>query len=209
MMAFDVETGATMFRRSALLKAFMVLTLVAFGVPRGFAADLSPNTQRFDPYKNFKFRLIWDGREVAAANKASVVKSDRGIVEFRAGADPSTARKSPGRNEFDAITLERGITYDAAFSQWANQVSQFGSDSGSEVSRANYRKELILEVYDEAGQLAASYRIHRAWVSEYNAMPDLDANANAIAIEHIKIENEGWERDPSVTGPIEPKLKGK
>ncbi|HTR10471.1 MAG TPA: phage tail protein [Paraburkholderia sp.] len=167
-------------------------------------AEFTVNPQRFDPYKNFKFRLKWDGRYVAGISKVSALKRTTEVVKHREGGDPSTSRKSPGRTEFEAITLERGVTHDTDFEAWAATVWQLGATLGSEVSLASFRKDVILDFYNEAGQLAISYKIYRAWVSEYQALPDLDANANAVAIQHIKLENEGWERDTSVTEPTEP-----
>ena len=117
------------------------------------------------------------------------------VVQNRQGGDPSTGRKSPGRTKYEAVTLEQGITYDTEFQSWANNVRAFGGGLGSEISLRNFRKDIILEFYNEAGQLTIAYTLHRCWVSEYLAMPDLDANANAVAIQHIKLENEGWERD--------------
>jgi phage tail-like protein len=90
------------------------------------------------------------------------------------------------------------VTYDLAFEAWAAKVWQVGAGLGAEVSLADFRKNVILDFYNEAGQLAISYKIYRAWVSEYQALPELDANANAVAIQHIILENEGWERDTSV-----------
>jgi len=162
------------------------------------------NAQRFDPYLNFKFRLMWDGRYVAGISKVSALKRSTEIVEHRVGGDPSTSRKSPGRNKFEAITLERGVTHDLEFERWANRVWNFGAGLGMEVSLENFRKDIILQVFNEAGQLALAYKIYRCWVSEYQALPDLDANANAVAIQHLKLENEGWERDLAVTEPTEP-----
>ena len=167
-------------------------------------AKLRVNAQRFDPYKNFKFRIKWDGRYVAGVSKVSALKRTTEVVKHREGGDPSSTRKSPGRTEYDAITLERGVTHDAEFEKWANKVWNFGSGLGSEVSLKDFRKDLILEMYNESGQVVIAYKIYRAWVSEYQALPDLDANANAVAIQHIKLENEGWERDQSVTEPTEP-----
>lgn len=167
-------------------------------------AQFSVNAQRFDPYKNFKFRVKWDGRYVAGISKVSGLKRTTEVVKHREGGDPSTTRKSPGRTEFDAITLERGVTHDVEFERWANKIWHLGGGLGAEVSLKDFRKDLILEVYNEAGQLAISYKLYRCWVSEFQALPDLDANANAIAIEHIKLENEGWERDVDVTEPTEP-----
>ena len=169
-------------------------------------AEFVVNPQRFDPYKNFKFRLRWDGRYVAGISKVTPLKRTTEVVKHREGGDPSTSRKSPGRTEYDAITLERGVTHDLEFETWASKVWQLGAALGSEVSLADFRKDIILDFYNEAGQLAISYQIFRCWVSEYQALPDLDANANAVAIQHIKLENEGWQRDLAVTEPTEPTL---
>ena len=162
------------------------------------------NPTRLDPYKNFKFRLKWDGQYVAGISKVSGLKRTTEVVKHREGGDPSSSRKSPGRNEYEAITLERGVTQDVEFEQWANKVWNYGAGLGSEVSLADFRKDIILDVYNEAGQLVISYHIYRCWISEYQAMPDLDANANAVAIQHLKLENEGWLRDQSVVEPAEP-----
>jgi phage tail-like protein len=167
-------------------------------------AQFSVNTQRKDPYKNFKFRVKWDGRYVAGISKVSGLKRTTQVVTHREGGDPSTSHKSPGRNDFDPINLERGVTHDPEFEKWANKVWNFGAGLGSEVSLKDFRKDIILDFYNEAGQLALSYKIYRCWVSEYHPLPDLDANANAIAIQSIKLENEGWERDLSVVEPTEP-----
>ena len=171
-------------------------------------AQFSVNSQRFDPYKNFKFRIKWDGRYVAGVSKVGGLKRTTEVVKHRAGGDPSSSRKSPGRTEFEAITIERGVTHDTDFEAWAAKVWDFGSGLGAEVSLKDFRKDIILEVYNEAGQKVLAYNIYRCWVSEYQALPDLDANANAVAIAHIKVENEGWERDMSVTEPAEPALSG-
>ena len=167
-------------------------------------AQFSVNAQRFDPYKNFKFRVKWDGRFVAGVSKVSALKRSTEVVEHREGGDPSSSRKSPGRTKFEAITLERGVTHDTEFEKWANKVWNFGSGLGAEVSLKDFRKDLIIDVYNEAGQLVLSYKVFRAWVSEFQAIPDLDANANAVAIQTMKLENEGWERDLDVTEPSEP-----
>ena len=167
-------------------------------------AEFSVNKDRHDPYKNFKFRLMWDGKYVLGVSKVSALKRTTEVVKHREGGDPSSSRKSPGRTEYDAITLERGITHDKEFEQWANKVWQYGVNLGQEVSLKDFRKDMILEVYNETGQLVIAYSIYRCWVSEFQAVPDLDANANAVAIQHIKLENEGWQRDTSVTEPTEP-----
>jgi phage tail-like protein len=167
-------------------------------------AEFTVNPRRFDPYKNFKFRVKWDGRYVAGVSKMSPLKRTTEVVKHRDGGDPSTSRKSPGRNDFDAITLERGVTHDTAFEDWAAKVWNFGATAGSEVSLQDFRKDVIVDIFNEAGQKAISYKIYRCWVSEYQAIPDFDANANAVAIQHIKLENEGWERDTAVPEPAEP-----
>jgi phage tail-like protein len=169
-------------------------------------AQFSVNPTRFDPYKNFKFRVKWDGRYVAGISKVGALKRTTEVVEHREGGDPSTGRKSPGRNKFEAITLERGVTHDPDFEAWARKVWNFRGGAGAESSLADFRKDIILDVFNEAGQKVISYMIFRCWVSEYQSLPDLDANANAIAIQHIKLENEGWERDEAVVEPTEPRL---
>ncbi|MBD2232773.1 phage tail protein [Phormidium tenue] len=167
-------------------------------------AQFSVNAQRFDPYKNFKFRVKWDGRYVAGVSKVGALKRTTEVVEHREGGDPSTSRFSPGRSKFEPIMLERGVTHDTEFEKWANKVWNFGSGLGAEVSLADFRKDIIVEMMNEAGQVAIAYRIYRCWVSEFTAIPELDANANAIAIQSIQLQNEGWERDLDVTEPSEP-----
>jgi phage tail-like protein len=167
-------------------------------------AEFAVNAQRFDAYKNFKFRVKWDGRYVAGVSKVGALKRTIEVVEHRSGGDPSTSRKSPGRAKFEPITLERGVTHDVEFERWANKVWNFGSGLGAEVSLKDFRKDLIIELYNEAGQLVIAYKVFRAWVSEFQALPELDANANAVAIQSIKLENEGWERDYEVPEPAEP-----
>ena len=167
-------------------------------------AQFTVNPTRFDPYPNFQFRLRWDGRYVAGICKVSGLNRKTEVIKHREGGDPSSSRKSPGRTEYDPITLERGVTHDKEFEQWANKVWNFGSGLGAEASLKDFRKNVILEMYNEAGQLAIAYKIYRCWVSEFQSLPDLDANANAVAIQHIKLENEGWERDQSVPEPSEP-----
>ena len=167
-------------------------------------AEFTVNAQRFDPYKNFKFRVKWDGKYVAGISQVSPLIRRTEVVQHREGGDPSTTRRSPGRTEFEPITLSRGVTHDVAFEQWANKVWDYGAGLGAEVSLKDFRKDIILELYNESGQKVMAYNIFRCWVSEYEALPDLDANAAAVAIQHIKLENEGWQRDLSVTEPQEP-----
>ncbi|QHQ36681.1 phage tail protein [Algicella marina] len=167
-------------------------------------AQFSVNPQRFDPYKNFKFRVRWDGRFVAGISKVGALKRSTEVVEHRVGGDSSTGRKSPGRTKFEAIMLERGVTHDEEFERWANLVWNVQGGLGAEVSLADFRKDIIIEMYNEAGQLAIAYQVFRCWVSEFQALPELDSNANAVAIQSIKLENEGWIRDAEVQEPTEP-----
>jgi len=167
-------------------------------------AQFTVNAQRFDPYKNFKFRVKWDGKFVAGVSKVGPLKRTTEPVPHREGGDPSTERQSPGKTKYEAITLERGVTHDTEFEVWANKVWNFGSGLGSEVSLADFRKDIIIEVYNEAGQKVLAYNVYRCWVSEFQALPDLDASANAVAIQTITLQNEGWERDYEVTEPSEP-----
>lgn len=166
--------------------------------------EFTVNSHRFDPYKNFKFRVRWDGRYVAGISKVSALKRTTEPVKHRAGGDPSSQRLSPGQTTYEAITLERGVTHDTEFERWANKVWNYGSGLGGEVSLKDFRKDIIIEMYNEAGQLAIAYKVFRCWVSEYQALPELDGSASAVAIQTIKLENEGWERDYEVTEPAEP-----
>ena len=167
-------------------------------------ATFEVNQSRFDPYKNFKFRVKWDGRYVAGVSKVSALKRTTEVVEHREGGDLNSMRKSPGQTKFEPITLERGVTHDREFELWAGKVWQYGRGLGAEVSLKDFRKDIIVELYNEAGQLALAYKIYRAWVSEYSALPELDSSANAVAIQSLVLQNEGWERDLDVTEPTEP-----
>ena len=159
------------------------------------------NTHRFDPYKNFKFRIRWDGKVVAGVSKVSALKKSTEPVEHREGGDPSTPRISPSTWKYEPITLERGLTHDPEFEEWANLVHTTEGDGA--ISLKNFRKDLIIELLNEQGQVAKAYKIYRCWISEYTALPELDSNGNAIAIESMTVQNEGWERDTAVTEPSE------
>lgn len=159
------------------------------------------NATRYDPYKTFKFRVIWDGKTVAGISKVTALTRTTQVTEHREGGAPSYKHKSPGQTSFAAITLERGVTHDLEFEAWANRVWNYGNSpkDGKEISLKDFRKDIIIELYNEAGQKVLAYKVYRCWVSEYKALPDLDANAaNAVAIQSIKLENEGWERDDAV-----------
>jgi phage tail-like protein len=154
---------------------------------------------RLDPYKNFKFRLKWDGKTVLGVSKVGALKRTTTVVPYRSGGENSSDHKSPGRTAYDGLTLERGITHDLEFEAWADKVHPYAGDTAMDL--ANYKKELVLEVLNEKGHVALRYFLHDCWVSEFTAVPALDANANAVAVEMIKIEMNGWERDKSTTEP--------
>ncbi len=162
------------------------------------------NPGRLDPYKNLKFRVKWDGRYVAGVSKIGPLKRTTEVIEHREGGDPNTVHKSPGQTKYEPITLERGVTHDQEFEKWANKVWNFGAGFGAEISLKDFRKDIIIEFYNEAGQLVIAYKVYRCWVSEFQALPELDANSSAVAIQTITLQNEGWERDYEVTEPEEP-----
>ena len=165
-------------------------------------AQFQVNTTRFDPYKNYKFLVKWeDGRIVAGLSKVSGLKRTTEVVEHREGGDPSTNRKAPGPNKYEPITLERGVTHDPDFEAWANLVHNYQGDAA--MSLKNFRRNIRIEFLNEQGKTVIAYNIFRCWVSEYNALPELDAKGNAVAIQSIILQNEGWERDVGVTEPTE------
>ena len=154
-------------------------------------ANFKDKLTRPDPYKNFKFLVKFDGRVVAGVSKISPLK--RTVFNCKGGTT-TKIRKSPKKIEYDPITLERGVTHDLEFVIWVEKVWNSGSELGSEVSLKDYRKDIVIYVLNEAGQKVIAYKIFRCWVSEYQTLPDMNANSNAVGIQHIKLENEGWER---------------
>ena len=164
-------------------------------------AQFPINTHRFDPYKNMKFRVKWDGRYVAGVSKVSALKRSTEIVTHREGGDPSTSRHSPSTWKFEPITLERGVTHDPEFEDWAGKV--YSVEAGIVLSLKDFRKEILIELLNEQGVIAKAYKVFRCWVSEYQALPELDANGHAVAFEHIVLQNEGWVRDLDVPEPPE------
>jgi phage tail-like protein len=169
-------------------------------------AQFTVNPARFDPYKNFKFRLKWDGRYVAGISKVSALVRTTDVVIHREGGDPSAQRKSPGLTHYEPITLERGVTHDNDFEKWANAVWSIDRSFGAEVSLRDFRKDITLELYNEAGQTVLAYHIFRAWPSLFQALPELDAGVSGVAIQRLVLENEGWERDTAIAEPQEPKM---
>lgn len=158
-----------------------------------------------DPYKNYRFKVKWDGQYVAGVSKVSGLKRATEVVKHRMGGDPSLVRLSPGQTTYDAITLEQGVTHDVSFEQWANKVWDYRKSTSSdpEISLKDFRKDIVIELYNESGQKVIAYKIYRCWVSEFQALPELDGVGNAIAIQTLKLENEGWARDESVSEPTE------
>lgn len=162
-------------------------------------AQFVVNTHRFDPYKAFIFRVKWDGKYVAGLSKMSALRRSTDPVTHREGGDPSHERKSPGVTKYDAVTLERGKTHDPEFEAWANLIHSLDSP----ISLKSFRKDIVVDVFNEANQKVLSYKLFRCWVSEYTALPALDAGSAAVAIESMKLELEGWERDVAVPEPAE------
>jgi phage tail-like protein len=165
-------------------------------------AGLTVN-QRFDPYKKFKFRVKWDGRYIAGITKITALRRITEVVSHREGGEPSTTRKSPGLTGFEPIYLERGITHDPEFEQWANKTWKLSVGHGGEVALQDFRKDVVIELYNESGQIVMAFKVMRCWVSEYQALPELNAEATALAIQYLKLENEGWERDLTIPEPAE------
>ena len=165
-------------------------------------ARLTLQTDRFDPYRNFRFKVKWDGQYVAGLTKMGALKRTTEMVEFREAGVNISSRKLPGKTSFQAVSLEAGLTYDTAFQDWANLVNDFASHSIT--SLGEFRKNITVEVFNEAGQKAIAYNLYRCWVSEYQALPDLDSGANAVAITSIKLEVESWERDLDVNEAVGP-----
>jgi phage tail-like protein len=164
-------------------------------------AQFTVNATRIDPYRNFKFQVIWDQRTVAGVSKVSALKRTTEVVDHREGNDISTPRRSPGRTTFEPLTLERGVSFDPEFSAWANLV--YSTEGDAAVSLRNFRKDITINLLNLQGVVVRSYWVFRCWPSEYTALPELDANANAIAIQMLVLQNEGWELDPGVTEQAE------
>jgi phage tail-like protein len=177
--------------------------------------QFSTNSTRYDPYKNFKFRVKIEGQSdyIAGVSKVGGLKRTTEVVTHREGGDASSPRHSPGQSKYEPITLERGVTHDTTFEDWANRVWNYKNAQAApdkrtkEVGLKNFRQNIVIDVYNEAGQKAISYKVYRCWVSEYQALPELDANGNAIAIQSIQLQNEGWERDTDVKEPTEEEIK--
>ncbi|MGK5114712.1 MULTISPECIES: phage tail protein [unclassified Geodermatophilus] len=159
-------------------------------------ARFTVNSTRFDPYLGFKFKIKWDGQYVAGLSKCGALKRTTEVTTWWEGGDSSGPHQIPGKSRYDAITMEAGVTLDTAFEDWANKVNNFRGDAA--MSLATFRKDISIEVFDHQGHKVLAYNVFRCWVSEYQALPQLDASTNAVMISTIKLENEGWVRDTSV-----------
>jgi phage tail-like protein len=160
------------------------------------------NAHRYDPYRTFKFQVLIDGKPVAGLRKMTALKKTTEAVGWRTAGDPTHERRLPGATKYEPITLEQGLTHDPVFEQWANLVNNIQGDSA--MSLKNFRKDIVINVLNLQGKVAMSYKVYRAWVSEYQAVPDLDAGATTVVgIQHVKLEHEGWERDTAVAEPAE------
>lgn len=173
------------------------------------APEFTVNTERYDPYLNYRFRVKWDGKFVAGISKVSALSRTTEVAKYRSGGDPGVVRKIPGQSDYAAITLERGVTHDKDFEQWANKVWSYGNSAAAPfpediMSLKDYRKDIRIELYNESGQLVIAYNVYRCWVSEWQAMADLEGEGNAVLIQSIKLENEGWERDATIAEPTYP-----
>lgn len=167
-------------------------------------AEFPANPTRLDPYKNFKFRVKWDAQFIPGVDRISPLSRTTDVVEHREGGSPSQENLSPGLTRYAPIVLSRGRTQDTAFEAWANKVWTLGSALGSEVSLADFRKDVVVDLLNEAGQVVLSWKALRCWPSEYVALGALDAGESSVAIESLTLQNEGWERDTSLVEPIEP-----
>lgn len=166
------------------------------------APQFSVNSHRHDPYRTFKFTVLVDGKPVAGLKKMGALKKKVEAVKWRSAGDPNFERVMPGGTSYDAVTLEQGLTHDPVFENWANLVNNIEGDAG--MSLKNFRKDIVVNVLNLQGQVVISYKIFRAWVSDYQALPDLDAGSmNAVGIQSITLQHEGWQRDTSVSEPSE------
>ena len=160
------------------------------------------NAERYDPYRTFKFQVLIDGKPVAGLSKMGALKKSTESVAWRTGGDPSHERKLPGGTKYEPITLEQGLTHDPVFEEWANLVNNIQGDMG--MSLKKFRKNIVINVMNLQGTPVISYKVYRAWVSEYQALPDFDASSmSQVGIQTITLEHEGWERDTAVVEPSE------
>lgn len=173
-------------------------------------SEFPETSEPIDPYRTFRFRVKWDGKYVAGISKISGLIRTTDVIPSRPEGQPGIQKPIPGQTTYQPITLERGVTHDVAFEQWANKVwdyhdatlkKQRDDQGNKDMSLKDFRKDIIIEVYNEADQKVLAYNVYRCWPSEYIALPELDSTGNSILIQSLKLENEGWERDESVEDP--------
>lgn len=193
-----------MVYRSFFSTILLGVGFVLLTVATANADQFTVNPYRLDPYKQFKFRVKWDNHYVAGITKVSGLHRETEVISNRPGTDPSIMRKSPGRTSYQPIILERGRTHDTEFENWANLVYRFGAGLGTETSLKNFRKDIVIELFNEAGQLVMAWRVYRCWPSKYSPLNEFNANSTQVAVESMVLEHEGWERDLSISEPVEP-----
>lgn len=177
------------------------------------STEYPKDPQRLTPYQNFRFKVKWADETgkmvyVAGISRVTALNHSTEVIKHREGGDPSVIHLAPGQTDYSPITLERGVSYDPAFEIWANKIFDYSnsqSQPGQNTSLEDFRKDLILELFNEAGQRVLAYNIYRAWVSEFSAVSELDANgSSALVLQSMTVQNEGWDRDNSVAAESEP-----
>jgi len=192
-------------RSRSWILGFVAVAILAVTVASAIqATEFVVNTHRYDPYKQFKFRVKWDGKYVPGVMYVSGLTRTTEVVTHRKGGEPNTIHRSPGQTVYEPIVLERGRTHDIAFEQWVNKVWNFGAGLGSEASLSDFRKDIIIELYNEAGQLAMAWKVYNCWPSKYSAVTGFNSNSTDVAVEAMTLEHEGWERDVVIAEPTEP-----
>lgn len=189
-----------------LIRFIGVMTgiLLFAGITFTLASEFSVNTHRFDPYKQFKFRIKWDGRYIPGITRVSGLHRTTTVVKYRDGKEKGSSRKIPGNTEFLPLVLERGRTHDTAFEQWADQIWKYDAGSRNTNSQNDYLKNIRIELYNEADQLVMAFTVYGCWPSKYSPLMELEANTNEVAVEALELQYQGWERDYSVYEPSEP-----
>jgi phage tail-like protein len=161
------------------------------------------NAHRYDPYRTFKFQVVIAGKSVAGLTKMGALKKTTEVVNWRSAGDPSYQRAMPGGSKFENVALEQGLSHDLVFEEWANAVNNVAEgDAG--MSLVKYRRDVVINVLNLQGVPAISYKLKRAWVAEFSALPEFDANnMNTVGIQSITIAYEGFVRDAAVAEPAE------
>jgi phage tail-like protein len=161
------------------------------------------NAHRHDPYRTFKFQVLLGGVTVAGLSKMGAIKRTTEAVKWRSAGDVSSQRVMPGGSTWEPVSLEQGLSHDPVFEEWANQVNNV-VDGDAGMSLLNYRRDVVINVMNLQGVPVISYVLRRAWVSEFQALPEFDANnMNTVGIQSIIMQHEGAFRDTAVVEPAE------